>query len=243
MTVNRRFEEIDRELAAASAKLTPEAVYYWRCHQPRFRYMMELLGRLDRPAGFPRILDVGMGFQTLLLRKMYPASRVDCLGVYEDERYIPAPPYTFHNADLNEAALAGPAAASDGYDLIVFMEVLEHLYISPVTILRHLASHLRDSGLLVVTTPNAAWLKNRLKLAYGKNPFEPLKDDRRNMGHIREYTLSELEGALASAGLKKVLSERRGLYRFNNPKDNLYSWIADTTHPSLRRTLVAVYTK
>jgi hypothetical protein len=37
--------------------------------------------------------------------------------------------------------------------------------------------------------------------------------------------------------------ERRGLYRFNNAKDNIYSRIADWTHPSLRRTLVAVCQK
>jgi hypothetical protein len=37
--------------------------------------------------------------------------------------------------------------------------------------------------------------------------------------------------------------ERRGLYRFNNAKDNIYSRIADWTPPSLRRTLVAVCQK
>ena len=63
------------------------------------------------------------------------------------------------------------------------------------------------------------------------------------MGHIREYTLTELEDAFADTGLTKLKLDRRGLYNFNNPKDNFYSWLADATHPSLRRTLIGVYQK
>lgn len=232
-------------MAEFSKRLSPEAAIYWQRHRPRYRYLMDLLEHMRANHAFHRILDIGMGFQTLLISKLFPESRVDCLGIYEDDRYRPANAFTFHAMDLNDVALKEhpQAAASGPFDLIVFMEVLEHLYTPPETVLRFLASILRDGGVIVITTPNAAWLKNRIKMLCGKNPFEMLKSDRKNMGHIREYTKLELERSLAAAGLKKLFVERRGLYHFDNIKDNIYSRIADLTHPSLRRTLVAVYQK
>jgi SAM-dependent methyltransferase len=240
--MNRRSETILREVADWSRGLAPEAQYYWRCHEPRYRYLAGMLEELAGSREFRRILDVGMGFETLLLSRLFPQSRVDCLGVYEDERYRPERAFTFHAVDLNDLGVPGRVGDAEGepYDLIVFMEVLEHLVTPPEIVLAHLASRLADGGIIVVTTPNAAWLKNRIKMLCGKNPFETLRADRKNMGHVREYTRLELERALRTAGLELIRFERRGLYRFNNVKDAIYSRLADWTHPSLRRTLVAV---
>src|SRR5208283_1276678 len=106
--------------------------------------------------GFPRILDVGMGFEAPILGRMFPESRVDCLGICEDARYSPGSDFTFHRVDLNEAPLepnsGGPAP--DEFDLIVFMEVLEHLVLPPDLVIGYLAARLRDGGILIVTTPN-----------------------------------------------------------------------------------------
>jgi SAM-dependent methyltransferase len=236
---------VEVETAALSRTLSPEAVYYWERHQPRFRYLMELVAELRETHRLDRVLDIGMGFQTVMLSRLLPNSRVDCLGVYEDDRFRPAKEFTFYSADLNDLAVPNQTSCvvEAKFDLIVFMEVLEHLYTPPELVLAFLASRLNEGGVLILTTPNAAWLKNRLKLFLGKNPFELLKADRKNMGHIREYTKAELEKVLADVGLKKLKFERRGLYRFNNAKDNCYSRIAELTHPSLCRTLIAVYQK
>lgn len=206
---------------------------------------MELVEELRATRRLDRVLDIGMGFQTLMLSRLLPQSRVDCLGVYQDERFQPARDFTFYSADLNDLALPGhPSCAVDAkFDLIVFMEVLEHLYTPPELVLSFLASCLNDGGVIILTTPNAAWLKNRLKMLWGRNPFELLKADRKNMGHIREYTKTELEKVFADVGLRQLKFERRGLYRFNHWKDNAYSRFAELTHSSLCRTLVAVYEK
>ncbi len=236
--------KIEDEFAASARAWSPEAVYYWDSHLPRYRYFAGLLGDLGARQAFDRVLDIGMGFQTLLLRKLLPESQIDCLGVYHDPRFSAEGKSAFLPGDLNKLAHeSGPGNLAGGYDLIVFMEVLEHLYTPPDLVLRYLSSLLSAGGVIVVTTPNAAWLKNRLKMLRGRNPFETLRANPSDMGHIREYTAGELEAAFAGTGLRKVRAERRGLYRFNNPKDKFYSWIADITHPSLRRTLVAVYRK
>lgn len=235
-------EKLLSDVGRYSATQSAEAKYYWQRHEPRYRYLAAALEDLRRRMAVRRILDVGMSFEVPLLAGLFPDARVDCMGVYEDERFRPPRAYSFYNVDLNDAAMAARPLGDPPprFDVIVFMEVLEHLIVPPELVLRFLGSLLSDGGHLVVTTPNAAWLKNRLKLLQGKNPFELLKPDRKNMGHIREYTKPELQAAITAAGLECVRFERRGLYRFNNPKDNLYSRAADLLHPSLRRTLVAI---
>jgi 2-polyprenyl-3-methyl-5-hydroxy-6-metoxy-1,4-benzoquinol methylase len=231
------------DLERLSETLAPEARYYWARHRPRYRFLLQTLLRLNPARSFARILDVGMGYEAVALQKQYPESQVDGLGIGEDHRYKPSGDYSFHSLDLNDAAALDAAGTltPGGYDLIVCMEVIEHLYNPPERVLQFLARQLAVGGVLFVTTPNAAWLKNRLKMMVGRNPFELLSGDRAHLGHIREYTLAELQRAFAVSGLHEILSTRRGLYHFNNRKDRVYSWLADHTHDSLSRTLVAVY--
>lgn len=235
------------ELSAYSVQLGDEAVHYWQCHLPRLVHLAREIGDLQRERPLRRVLDLGMGFQTLLLRRLLPEAVIECAGVGEDARFRPAGAYRFHELDLNGVSRApeqpaAPAGAGD-YDLIVFMEVLEHLYTPPALVLRDLATRLAPGGFLFVTTPNAAWLKNRLKLLRGRNPFELLRPDPRDMGHIREYTRAELEAAIAAAGLVTRRFDRRGLYHFSGAKDRFYSALADLLHPSLSRSMAAVCTK
>lgn len=231
---------LDAEMAAIARGQSSEAQYYWACHRPRFRYLAKLVPTL--PLAGP-VLDVGMGFQTLVLDRLLAPLRIDCLGIEEDGRYRPAGDSTFHPADLNDAGLirARRPLRPPGYGLVVCMEVIEHLTLPPELVLPYLAAQLAPGGFLLVTTPNAAWLKNRLKLLRGQNPFERLSANPAHLGHIREYTQAELAEAFAAARLRRVRLERRGLYHFRGAKDRLYSLLADVTHASLRRTLIALY--
>jgi hypothetical protein len=70
--------------------------------------------------------------------------------------------------------------------------VIEHLAVSPRHVLRFLGSALRSGGWLVLQTPNAARVGNRLRLLAGRNPFEQLRENSLDPGHFREYTVDEL---------------------------------------------------
>lgn len=236
-------ERILTDGAALADRLGPASVYYWQRHLPRFRYFVRLLARLRGSERLDRVLDVGMSFQTLLLEQALPQAQIDCLGVDVDRRFPRREPTEFLVANLNELTPEerAPEGAAGRYDLVVFMEVVEHLLLPPEVTLRYLASYLRPGGLLLLTTPNAAWVRNRLALLAGRNPFERLGLDRREMGHIREYTRGEIEAAFASIPLDPVLVERTGLYSFRQAKDNLLSACADLFCPALSRTIVALY--
>ncbi len=51
---------------------------------------------------------------------------------------------------------------------------------------------LKPGGAMLVTTPNAAALSKRLRLLFGQNPFEMLRETPENPGHFREYTALEM---------------------------------------------------
>ena len=224
--------------AARAAALTPDAANYWTRHAVRFEFVLRELDRRFR--GRARTaLDVGSSFQTQLLAEFFPEWRIDTLADICDGRFLLPAPSRHFQFDLNDAldcsrwpALGGP------YDVIVFMEVIEHLNTPPRRVLEFLAAQLAPGGVIVLTTPNATWLKNRLRLLLGRNPFELLRDDR--TGHIREYTLGELTAAARDTGLEVAVAQRRGLYRFTGAKDRFYSALANATHPSLRRSIFMV---
>ncbi len=65
---------------------------------------------------------------------------------------------------------------------------------------RFFASLLRPSGVLVLQTPNAAALSRRFWLLAGRNPYEPIREDKKQAGHFREYTGAELRLLLNESG-------------------------------------------
>lgn len=97
------------------------------------------------------------------------------------------------------------AGIQGGRDLVLFVEVLEHLLVNPVPLLRRLGGLLRPGARLLLTTPNQGRLHNRLRLAGGHairegNAFPD--DDQPTFGHVQEYTVDEMLGLVRRAGLE-----------------------------------------
>ncbi|MNC88966.1 hypothetical protein D3C83_48490 [compost metagenome] len=68
--------------------------------------------------------------------------------------------------------------------------------------LSFVASLMSPGARLILQTPNAAALHKRMALLFGRNPYERIREDVRNPGHFREYTLRELADYGAAAGLQ-----------------------------------------
>ena len=100
----------------------------------------------------------------------------------------------------------------DCFDAVVMTEVFEHLRDYPVTSLQEVHRILRPGGRLYFTTPNSAYLMNRLRLLAGRNVQSPLRDwigGVPHARHAREYTFDEVRDLMAHAGLSVVLMESR----------------------------------
>jgi 2-polyprenyl-3-methyl-5-hydroxy-6-metoxy-1,4-benzoquinol methylase len=104
--------------------------------------------------------------------------------------------WVHHN--ILEPPLPFPAQS---FDLISLFEVLEHLP-QPHIVLQEVARLLRPDGLLVITVPNVANLRNRLRLLIGRSPHA---DDIETWfapgfyGHYREMTMKEVRRVLVKS--------------------------------------------
>jgi SAM-dependent methyltransferase len=180
---------------------------YAAYHAPRYAVALELLERFGLAAG-SAVLDVGASRLTGLLREHFGAA-VDTLGFGADRQ---DPEGRHFELDLNRTtSREGWRQDLPAYDVVVLAEVLEHLHAAPEHVLGFLATLLKEGGLLLLQTPNAAALPKRIKLLLGRNPYERIRLDPQNPGHFREYTVRELTAIAGTAGFR-VEALRRGFY-------------------------------
>lgn len=169
---------------------------YAAFHRPRFDFLVEAVRPYATRPGC-RLLDVGASpLTTRLVTEL--GVRAESLGLEADGEQAGIP---HHRFDLNDAQYRERWRTDIGpYDVVVFAEVIEHLYTAPELVLAYLREIVAPSGILLVQTPNAVAFRKRAKMLLGLNPFERIRPSRDNPGHFREYTARELRELLAGAG-------------------------------------------
>ena len=96
---------------------------------------------------------------------------------------------------------------NDYFDVVIAGDIIEHVFDTD-TFLLEAKKKLKRKGVLLLTTANLASFGRRLMLLLGKNPFVeysvrlPTEDS--NCGHIRYYTLKDLNLQLEVLGFKDV---------------------------------------
>jgi 2-polyprenyl-3-methyl-5-hydroxy-6-metoxy-1,4-benzoquinol methylase len=184
---------LEAEKANTSSEASRQS--YLEVHRGRFADILRLC-RMYVPNTSARVLDIGRSELTAWLLTYY--HHVETLGLdpsaddgghREASAIEDLPHITF---DLLNSCRLDSWPECGHFDLIVFSEVLEHLSIAPEFVFAFLGSLLAADGTLICSTPNAADIAKRLRLACGRNPYERLRLYSMNPGHIREYTRREL---------------------------------------------------
>jgi 2-polyprenyl-3-methyl-5-hydroxy-6-metoxy-1,4-benzoquinol methylase len=223
---------------------------YIRCSVARVVHVQRALRNHAAPGG--RVLDFGAYFGNFAMALAGAGYAVEAADSYRSYGEVFAPCTAMMRAagitvhDSGDSG-AGLASLTGRYDAVVCAGVLEHIPHTPRLLLANLTTLLRPGGVLVLDTPNLAYLYHRLALLEGRSVFAPIEGQFHTElpfeGHHREYTMREVEWMLNETG-HDVL----GMETFN------YSYLAQTElsgehleyfeamqrDPSLREIIIAV---
>jgi SAM-dependent methyltransferase len=114
--------------------------------------------------------------------------------------------------NLNDAQNVDEIESVEPFDLIVFGEVIEHLYTAPELVLGFLSKLLSPGGLILCQTPNAVALSKRVRMFIGTNPYQRIRINTSNPGHFREYTREELMSIGERVGLRVVMHQYKDYF-------------------------------
>jgi SAM-dependent methyltransferase len=171
---------VDGELILTGERTVPgiPAENYWfRRHEAAYEFAVPLVAGRD-------VLEVGCGegYGTDLLAR----SAAHVLGVDYDALTVAHARTRYRAATFVRANLAALPVPSQSVDVLVTLQVIEHVW-NHGEFVRECLRVLRPGGLLLVTTPN------RLTFSPGlESPVNPF--------HTKEFTASELIGLVAANG-------------------------------------------
>ena len=186
---------------------------YGRQHKQRFWELVNAMGILLQGNPQPQVLEFGVSEFSGLYGKLFPHMQFNTSDRPTADDYIgftEAVCKQLVGGDHLPLDLTDTQALSDflkqqsgRFDLILLTEVLEHLCIHPVDILRPLIQALSSQGLLYLTTPNFFALEKRQLMQRWHNPQEvyPAADGNWDAHHHhREYCLTEMLPFIEQAG-------------------------------------------
>lgn len=105
------------------------------------------------------------------------------------------------------------------FHLVVFNEIFEHLRINPVQTLENIRDVIHPEGILILSTPNLYSIPTVVRFLLGRgfdDPYEQFDKLRKfgHMGHIREYSVSQVKTFLKKTGflpVETILHSHRSL--------------------------------
>lgn len=222
-------DKINQALEKAYQDLKPLSDFYRR-EEKTYRFLLNLVLKQGR-AG--KIIDIGtgIGIMPLALKFLgFESCGVDkhIFSVKESERIKKI--WQKNNLKIYKLDLAKKQKLSKlgTFDIVLSSSTIEHIK-SPRIFLENMKSLLKPKGLLLLLTPNAAFISKRIRFLFGFSPFCELKkffasDEESFGGHWREYTLKELKQICLWAGFKilKSRSIDNSPYRLKNLRDFYY---------------------
>jgi len=158
----------------------------------------ERRGLLARVPDGAEVLDVGCwsGFNGRHLM-MHRSVVVDGIEPVAEMAHIAARGYRTVHTTTVEAALDGPLAEGGRYDVVLMLDVLEHL-VDPEVVLRRLRDVVRPGGTGLVSLPNVAHWSVRKELALGR--FTYASSGLLDATHLRFFTMRSGAELLVLAG-------------------------------------------
>jgi SAM-dependent methyltransferase len=168
----------------------------------RFKDILASIPSSSKPI---KLLDIGTTPFTFFIKDIYPhyeVSTIDLTNLAEDS--CKARGIIFKVHDMAEQPVP---FETDYFDIVIFTEVLEHLFTPPSEVLMEINRIIKPGGTLIFSVPNMAALIKRIRLLFGMSPL-PHPDEQmkkgwiHGYGHPREYTMKECTAILESCSFR-----------------------------------------
>lgn len=214
--VREALAEVERILRDLGWFDEGERVYFEQ-QSPRYAFLLQFL---SNQASVPcELLDVGshvLHFSMAASLLGYRVHGSDIAIFVEDprnrERQERCGVLEMRACDLSSASLPYD---SGSFDVVNFTETIEHFNFNPLPVLQEIHRVLKPGGLVLVTTPNATRLGNRVRFLLGKTVFTDIRElcfGAAHELHYREYMLWELTAVLQWAGF--TIHTQRALFLY-----------------------------
>jgi 2-polyprenyl-3-methyl-5-hydroxy-6-metoxy-1,4-benzoquinol methylase len=159
-----------------------------------------------------RVLDIGCGNGYLAGQFLERGCRV--VGIDPSESGIRVAREAHPRGRFEVACVAADPLAQLGeqpFDLVISVEVIEHLY-APATWAEACFRALRPGGVLLCSTPYHGYLKNLILSLRGKwdAHWQPLNEG----GHIKFWSVQTLSQLLRTAGFSEIAMRGAGRYPY-----------------------------
>lgn len=178
---------------------------YLNLHLNRYEYDLQTLQKYYSDG---QVLEIGSApYQlTYLIKEAgYPIIGID-IDPDRQADFIRSAGLDIRKNDIDSEELP---FEDNSFKYILFNEVFEHLRINPIQTLNEIRRVLHPDGVLVLSTPNLYSLQNVIKMFSGKGFDSPFQEFNKlqtigHMGHVREYSLSQMKEFVENTGYKIV---------------------------------------
>lgn len=155
------------------------------------------------------VMDIGVGPISALIRLLKGAEVIGLSLTDSRRKLCENYGINLRICDLETKSLP---LDDESVDVVLFMEVIEHLCIWPNRVLDNIYRTLKPGGYLVVSTVNFLRISNRIRAIIGRNPlvnyFEATEDGR---NHVREFVLEEMSYYMKKSGFTIDKTYRFGI--------------------------------
>lgn len=219
-------------MRADGAGFPADLDHLWGIERVRYR---ETLRRIPPAADHSaRLLDLGssrpwlpffqhaLGYRHIVLNTAYPDS-----GMVHTKLKAPDHDPADVSISVFDIERERFPHADNSFDLVLCLEVLEHLAIDPMAMMAEVNRVLKPGGLFILSTPNAVRCSNVVNILLGEHPlgwtqYNGIDTNR----HNREYTPSEVIQLFQAAGIPTVETVTFGAKRRGRIRDLLRGLVA-----------------
>jgi SAM-dependent methyltransferase len=166
------------------------------------------------------VLDLGNDkpFLSFFLRRLNPNAEIKTVS-FE----IPQSPYDLYAVDIESEPLP---LQSESIDVVLFAEVLEHLWRDPAYTLFQINRVLRAGGELYLTTPNPCELHAITCVLWQANPNQRSQIFRSlESGHLHLWSSADLKTLLETSGFKVDLLTSYDAYKYTKHVPAIWEFV------------------